>query len=488
VRESLVDGGASRLIGRDLPFSFGDIFGKISGRMGSSALLSATLLRTHDRGTVGEDTGGADPEELRWTNLVGSLRFVAAPAITPVMVDLRASYSRMPTELGPSDAPVRSSKAENYHIAVDATFFGQAADVDVGADARLVRLDSDLGGLYQNLQSRTERLEHVAAYVEPHFRLRRGLSLQAGVRVQFFDIRFEPFIEPRVRLTWRKGKHRFSASGGIYHQTVLGLTDRRDAASVFTAWTSVPRATGANLDELAGRAPRAIHLIGGYGTSVAGGLDLSVEGFYRRLSNLSIAEWTAYPRFTTRLQPASGRSAGVDARLEFTSSRVYGYVTYGLSSTRYMAEQASLVLWYGAETLSFRPAHDRRHQLNALVTSNVAGLDVSLRWEYGSGLPFSRAIGFDGFALIDDVTPAQDVPGSRRVIYERQFSGILPAYHRMDASAAKSFKLQRASITVQASLINVYDRRNIFYLDVFTLRRVDQLPLIPSASLRIEYN
>ncbi len=163
-------------------------------------------------------------------------------------------------------------------------------------------------------------------------------------------------------------------------------------------------------------------------------------------------------------------------------------MTYGLSSTRYDAEQASLVLWYGTETLSFRPGHDRRHQLNALLSTTVAGLDLSLRWEYGSGLPFSRAIGFDGFALIDDVTPAPDVPGSRRVIYERPFRGILPAYHRLDASAAKRFKLQHASVTVQASLINVYDRRNVFYLDVFTLRRVDQLPLIPSAGLRIEYN
>jgi hypothetical protein len=35
-------------------------------------------------------------------------------------------------------------------------------------------------------------------------------------------------------------------------------------------------------------------------------------------------------------------------------------------------------------------------------------------------------------------------------------------------------------------LTNAYDRRNLFYLDLFTLRRIDQLPLIPSAGFKLE--
>ncbi len=487
-RESLVDGGASRIIGEDLPFSFGDVFAKVSGQLGPSGRLSGTILRTHDRGTIARDLGAGTPDEIRWRNFVSGIRLVAAPAITPVMVDLRASYSSLPTELGPRDDPTRKSSVENFHIAADATFFGSTADVDVGADVRLLSITSVLGGLYQNLESRSERLEHVAVYLEPEFRFAHGLEVRPGVRVQFFDTRFAPFIEPRLRAVWRSGRHRLSGSMGLYHQTVLGLNDRRDAASVFTAWTSVPRENPANDSPTASRVPRAAHGILGYAASLGSHFELSVEGFYRKLSNLLIAEWTAFPRFTTRLQPASGRSYGLDVRAEFRSNRLYGYVTYGLSSTRYDAEQVTLELWYGQETLSFRPPHDRRHQVNALVSTSISKLDVSMRWEFGSGLPFSRAIGFDGFALVNDVTPAPDVPGSRRVIYERPFRGILPTYHRMDFSVARSFRAGSADVTVQASVINLYDRRNIFYLDVFTLTRVDQLPLVPSISLRIEYN
>ena len=47
-------------------------------------------------------------------------------------------------------------------------------------------------------------------------------------------------------------------------------------------------------------------------------------------------------------------------------------------------------------------------------------------------------------------------------------------------------RLRSAALTLQVSVINMYDRRNIFYMDVFTLERVDQLPLVPSFGVKIE--
>ncbi len=485
-RQSLVDGGASEIIGKELPFSFGDLFGKISGSAGASGRLSAFVPRTHDRGTIAEDRGGALPQEVRWTNIATGIRAVAIPRITPVMVDARASYSSLPTELGSVKKPERTSRIENLNVAVDATFFGVNADVDAGASLRVIRIRNSLGGMYQNIDSTDQSIKHVGAYVEPEFNIGRNVRLRAGIRAQFFDLRFAPFLEPRLRLIWQNGAHQISASAGIYHQAEIGLSDRRDAASVFTAWTTAPRPVSGLTDVRAGRAPRALHAILGYRASPSAVLELSIESFYKRLTNLFIAEWTAFPRFTTNLQPATGFSVGADVRAEVRTPKLYAYITYGLSSTRYKAEQAELILWYGTETLDFRPPHDRRHQVNALASTRVGGFDLSVRWEFGSGLPFSRALGFDGFAMVNDIVPAYEFPGFRRVIYERPFRGVLPTYHRMDLSASRSFTTRQARFTIQGSLINLYDRSNIFYLDVFTLRRVDQLPVIPSLSLKVE--
>lgn len=112
---------------------------------------------------------------------------------------------------------------------------------------------------------------------------------------------------------------------------------------------------------------------------------------------------------------------------------------------------------------------------------------MSARWEFGSGLPFSRAIGFDGFVLIDDIVDVRTAPTSRRVIYERPYNGLLPTYHRLDLSVDRTFALGPVDLTLLGSIINVYDRRNLFYLDVFTLRRVDQLPFVPSFGIKVEF-
>jgi hypothetical protein len=40
-------------------------------------------------------------------------------------------------------------------------------------------------------------------------------------------------------------------------------------------------------------------------------------------------------------------------------------------------------------------------------------------------------------------------------------------------------------IELQAGVINAYDRQNMFYYDLFTGRRLDQLPLVPYASVTL---
>jgi len=487
VRQSVVEEGASRVINRPLPFTFGDVFAKLHGVVNANSRLSALVLHTHDRGTLAEDRGGVPPEEIRWQNTGAGLRFVTVPRFSSFLADLRLAYSRLNTEQGLPDAPVRRSTIENFNVAADLTFMGASADVDVGMSVRVVTTASALGGLYQNIEAQRDRLEHVAVYVEPEYRLGGGLRLRPAIRVQFFDIRFNPFLEPRVRLVWEGARQQLSGAFGVYHQAILGLTDRRDAASVFTVWTNVPRPKTGLEDVRAGRAQRAVHGLLGYRITPTSWLEVSAEGFYKRLSNLFIGEWTAFPRFTTNLQPAVGRSYGFDVRVEVHRNAFYGYVTYGYAATRYTAEQASLLLWYGQETLRFNPPHDRRHQVNALASRSFGGFDVSVRWAFGSGLPFSRALGFDGFALIDDVVNAAEIPGFRRVIYERPFNARLPTYHRLDVSVERTFPLRVVDLTVQGSVINLYDRRNLFYLDVFTLRRVDQLPLVPSFGLKITF-
>ena len=487
-RKSVVEQGAERLIDRDLPFAFSDAFGKLHWEVNDNSQLSVTGLLTTDRGTIGEELAGTSPDEVRWSNEAVGARYLMLSRVFPMMAELLFSATSLTTELGPADAPVRESSVSQYSGSVDVTYFSGIGDIHWGLSARFINPKSRLGGLFQNVRSEQENVGQVAMYIEPDFHIGRNLRVRPGVVAQRFESKPFPFFEPRLRVVYSRGDHEVSAAAGIYHQEIVGLNDRRDAASVFTAWTSTPEeGRGDKLDVRLGNTPRAIHALLGYRVNPTPWLELSIEGFYKDLDNLFISEWSAFPQFSTRLQPAEGTARGADLRLEVRRGRYYAYVNYGLSSVRYDAQQASLKLWYGTETLAFRPPHDRRHQVNALFSAELIGLDWSARWQFGSGLPYSRAYGFDGFVLMDGPVDVFNTPGFRRVIYERPYNGLLPTYHRLDLSVEKTFDLPRADITVLGSVINTYDRNNLFYLDVFTLQRVDQLPLIPTIGVKIEF-
>lgn len=487
VRRSMVEQGAERLIDRRLPFDFWDAFARLHGNLSSRSRLSVSAIRTYDRGTLHEELGGTPPDEVRWKNQGASLRYVGLPSIVAATVAVRLAYSRLDTEQGPPEAPEKSSHIESTQLALDATFTGEQVDVDAGLAFRAISTGSILGGQFQNLESRGYTTSHFAFYLEPEFTFGDFL-FRPGARLEFFHVRVEPFVEPRLRLIWSRGIHQVSAAAGLYHQEEVGLTDRRDAASIYTAWTIIPKKNLGESEILYRRIPTAIHAILGYRVTPSEWLEVSVEGFYKDMDNLFVPEWTSYPRLITRLQPASGRSGGFDARIELRRDPFTAYVNYGYSSTLYWAGQSTIDLWYGRPELRYRPPHDRRHQVNAVVNARLAGFDLSARWEFGSGLPFTRPIGFDGFVLVDDVYINPSSPSSDRVIYERPYNAELPTYHRLDVSVERTFDFGAVDLTLLGSLINTYDRRNIFYVDLFTLQRVDQLPFIPSFGLKVAFN
>lgn len=488
-RKSVIEQGASNFVDQPLPFDFGDVFGKIHYAPGQSSQLSLSGLYTFDRGTVG-DTNAPRPDEVEYTNVAGGFKYLLLPSFAPILGAVQLSYSLLETQLGPGATiagedslaqslnQIRSSSIGRFNGQFDLTYFLPGIDLRYGGFVRTATTESELGGLFQNVSSDRTNATEAGLYIEPEFKIGRMLRLTPGFRVTVSPSLGEQFYEPRFRAVFDTGAHRISAAAGIYNQPIVGISDRRDATSIFTIWTTAPF----------GEIPTAIHVLGGYTGRPTNWLDISLEGFYKDLDNLSVAEWTASPRLTTTLQPAEGEAYGMDARAEVRSGEFYGSINYGLSYVNYAATSSRFELWYGEETLNFRPAHDRRHQATIVLSAPIYGFDVSARWQMGSGLPYSRAVGFDIYIPPTGGVDVFEEPGEQRVIYERPFNGLLPDYHRLDVSVARDFDLGPATLTAQAGVINAYDRQNLFAYDIFTLRRVDQLPVIPTFGLKLTTN
>jgi hypothetical protein len=62
----------------------------------------------------------------------------------------------------------------------------------------------------------------------------------------------------------------------------------------------------------------------------------------------------------------------------------------------------------------------------------------------------------------------------------------LPVYHRLDYSISKEFSVGFAGFTAGVSIINIYDRKNIFYFDKKTGERVNMMPVMPSAFVKVK--
>ena len=478
-RQSVIEQAAERYVRQDIPYSFGDAFAKIHTIISQTSQLSVSALFTHDRGVIGLPSEDRILEEVSWRNAAVGLRYVVLPRALPFVAEILLSYSVLDTDQGPAAAPVRSSRIAGFQYAANMTSFYRRTQWKWGLYWRAPEITSELGGVFQDMEFGFSRRHTAGLYLEPDFYITSELRARASLIGELFPGQDNRGIfEPRLRVIWRHGRHELSTAAGLYHQEIFGLNDRRDATNVFTAWRSAPTN---DLSE-------ALHLIAGYRFSPTPWLELSTEGFYKSMRNLFISEWTSFPRFTSRLQRADGRVIGLDVRAEIRRDRFYGYINYGLSSVRYVAKHPSTALWFGSDRLAFRPPHDRRHQLNIVGNSKIGGIDVSVRWNFGSGRPFNHVYGFDGYVLLDGYQDLFTVDDDQRVIYGPPFRGLLPTYHRLDIAIERRFEFKGFALATQIGAINLYDRRNLFALDLFTTERSFQLPVIPTAGLKVEIN
>jgi hypothetical protein len=119
----------------------------------------------------------------------------------------------------------------------------------------------------------------------------------------------------------------------------------------------------------------------------------------------------------------------------------------------------------------------------------LRGLTTTIKWEFGSGFPFSQTVGYFDRLSLDNALPGQfeTETGTPYTMLGPKNAARLPAYHRMDISIVYTFRVIGLDVNVGADFLNVYDNKNIFYFDRRTGQRVNMISFYPSATLTIAY-
>ena len=64
----------------------------------------------------------------------------------------------------------------------------------------------------------------------------------------------------------------------------------------------------------------------------------------------------------------------------------------------------------------------------------------------------------------------------------------MPTYHRFDIDAKRKFFFdEHTTLEVDLGVTNVYNRSNVFYVDLITYETVHQLPILPPLGLTLSF-
>ena len=493
VRESVIERLSPDVLGQDLPYRFGDRFFKMHAFLSRTSSLSLTALNTFDRGDVADTEG--QPNELQWRNTAFGGHYIYLPEEYAALAQVQFFASRLTSRYRPFGAPERDASTRLFGVDIGFVYFLGNTEVHLGMFGQTYAFAYDLGGPGGETE---EFVTEGGLYTDVEVQFNDAIRWEPGLRMHSFASRHQVSFEPRMRLALQPGgeagRHVFSAAWGVYHQQIIGLYNARDVTDAFVTWAPSP--------EEATDVPQAMHVLAGWRGQLRPWLSLGVEAYYKDLSHLAFAEYSETVGAGVRVDPVEGEAEGLDVKLEVTRPGFFGSISYGLARVVYEREVTRTIFRpvddgngvrfvpeRQAEVQEFSPPHDRRHQLNVLARLARGPYAVSARWQFGSGLPYTQAEGFyDRIPIAGpDDTGFQTNPGAPVLVTDRTLYGKrLPAYHRLDLTLERRFTVGGMQATLQAALINVYDRANIFDYDLLARRRINQLPLIPSLGLNVE--
>jgi hypothetical protein len=476
-RNSLIEQTSSWYPIEQQPLSFQSQFLKGSF-IQDDTRCSMMAMHTFDRGRMDFD----ERERIQWRNFVVGGRCVALPEGTGTLMTTNVNLSRFSNSVSNVGPFGFTSSAMRLNLDLDIRRYSGNVRFDYGAYTRLKFLNYNLGEKFAGFDADSFTQFVAGGHVQAAIPAGRRLNLQPGLGFSY-NGEYGMGLEPRFRFSWQpfgRESEEFSGSAGYYLQPITGVSDIRDVSSVFVAWMSAP---------VGSSQMKAFHSTIGWQQTISNHFTWSVETYYKRMQNQAIPVWNTIAEFTTELALADGRVYGSDLRLEYNRGRFYGMLGYGYNWILYESAQDHFNVWFGEPVQEFHPPHDRRHQVNSLFSIDFGSYTAGARWQLGSGLPFTRPIGFD--EILDFRERLPDVNrdmGIRRVIIDKPYQGRMPIVHRLDISIERSYRLSASgsNINLQLGAINAYNKTNIFYYDVFMDRRINQLTFSPYLTLKLE--
>jgi hypothetical protein len=419
-------------------------------------------------------------EDFRWTNGILGFKYFQWVTDSPIFFEFSVSISNFDGEAIPNLRMIlrKSRKKSIRNILDDFNFGGDVTyifdtqdEIGVGMKINKVKtvlsLENDQGAVSE-IEAEGANTVIYAKYKILHI---KDFGLDFGTRVNLTRFAIttggEFYFEPRVNLSYQLlDGIKIKAAAGRYQQELTTISDENEVISIFEPWIITPRYLVPS---------SAVHYIFGLETELNRYLSANIEGYYKKIKNLPLLNENKYFPADPDLIAGKGEAYGVEVLSKYEKSFFNVSGSYSLS-------------WSFKEIdgLRYRPRYDSRHSVNLSLEINLGkGWRASAVWQYNSGLPFTQLIGYYNRMYFDDLESRNYYFIPHSILAERN-AALLPDYHRLDLNLSAKFNLSFAAMYLDFSIINVYNRKNLFYFERETGKRVNMLPFLPSAAIKIE--
>ena len=468
LRHSVIEWTGPELLNQSTPYRFYDVMTRLHTQ-GDKSQCAFTGLRTYDRGRIDPSR----PSSFKWSNTSVGGKCLSFGTGSSQRVYVTFGTSHFSNSVMTPDEDTRSAGTWDTHATLRVEQPYSWGRLRGGFWGRSMQFDYNFQGTFLGEQAEETFDISAGAFVGAEWDM-GTVTVSPSVGTQFPIFWGTNTIEPRVRLAWQPTwaeRTKITAAGGLYRQLVDGVTDERDAGSPFLAWLQTPQ----------NKALQSTHAILGLDHQLTPALRLSVEGYHKTFRDLPVSEWSTLAIFNTSLALADGTAFGGNVSARFRTGRLDLRANYGVGWVEYRAGRNDLNAWVDESEVEYNPPHDQRHKVGVTASIDFNLFSFSARWQYNTGRPFTQGYGTDNFLEIRGLRGRpRSERGNNRLLYERQYNARLPNYHRLDVSVERDFDLSPSlTLTAEGGAINAYDRRNLFYLDLLTRERVDQLPIIP---------
>ncbi len=462
-----------------IPFDYTDFYGKVS-------LLTGNGTKLNFFGFKYDDGVKFPAIDFSWKSGGGGTDFTLVPANSNTIINGVITYSKYDSRRDDQDRTPRTSSINGFFAGLNFTNFGRNSEFKYGLELNGFTTDFkfvNFRGL--NIEQKSNTTE-----ANTYFKFKQKLGnliFEPGVRLQYYASinTFSP--EPRLSLKYNlSDKIRLKAAGGLYSQNLLSSVDERDIVNLFVGFLSGPEETvyePGTKNRTKNRLQTSTHGVAGIEIDLPNNFEINLETYYKKFTQLLALNRNKEIPSDPNYIKETGDAKGIDFSIKWEGKRAYLWGTYSLGFvTRNDGEEV------------YPPVFDRRHNTNMLFTYQLGKSkkwELGVRWNMGSGFPFTLTQGFYSNFLFDDgisTDVASGNPDLGILFSDKRNDGRLPYYHRMDVSLKRTFEFgKNTKLEVNASATNVYNRENIFYFDRVRYDRVNQLPILPSLSMTLEF-